>query len=414
MTILKLANPKRLRDYPRLFFIATWIILLLNLILHRGWIGGLTGILVGGDFISNYAGGILYQSDITKLYDPTTQQIIQSELIRPTLSSRFGMFISPPHVAMLMSWMNHIPLSYAFVGWQILNLLSVVASVYLLFKFIIPKSTEDKGFTRFQLLILVLSSFAFVVGFLAGQNHGLTLLLCTGIISAMLKQKWILAGILGSLLTYKPQFAIGFLIIWIAWKCGKTIISFILPVLLMQALVILAYGLSPYFDYMNFANKLLYLPYAKSGFPISTMATPYTLVASLFPANYAKAIQILFVFVGIAMSLYLFWIAYRSRRLPIDQRDYALILALLFPLIIAPYTLIYDLLFLVPGLIFLANRQWMRSDLILISIGIYLALFILPPIGIALKLALPGLIPLSLLGYLMITYHRTTRFEPGT
>ena len=92
--ILQLINSKRLRDYPRLFFIASWSVLIVNLLLHRGWIGGLTGIMIGGDFISNYSSGSLYLTDINLLYDPTAQLARQTSLIEPSQSSGFAPFIS--------------------------------------------------------------------------------------------------------------------------------------------------------------------------------------------------------------------------------------------------------------------------------------------------------------------------------
>jgi hypothetical protein len=82
--------------------------------------------------------------------------------------------------------MASVPLSYAFIGWEILNLICVLISVFLLIKYILPNWLLEQGLSSFQLSIIILSSFAFVVGFLAGQSHGITLLLCTGIILAMM------------------------------------------------------------------------------------------------------------------------------------------------------------------------------------------------------------------------------------
>jgi hypothetical protein len=52
-------NEKRLRDYPRLMLIATWLIIVLNILFRDGWQGGL-GQIIGGDFIMFYSTGRLY------------------------------------------------------------------------------------------------------------------------------------------------------------------------------------------------------------------------------------------------------------------------------------------------------------------------------------------------------------------
>jgi hypothetical protein len=407
MLILKWLNPKRLRDYPRLILIASWSIVILNMLLHHGWIGGLTGIMIGGDFISNYSGGILYQTDINHLYDPAAQEANQASLIAPSQSAGFAPFISPPYVALATSWLSFIPLAYAFTGWEILNLICVLVSVYLLTKFVTSKWLSSKDLSPYQLSIIILSSFAFVVGFLAGQSHGITLLLCTGIILAMTKEKWGIVGLLGSMLTYKPQFVIGFLICWLIWGHFRTLLSFGIFTLLWQLPVIQTHGLSPYFEYLQFTRTLLYLPYAKDGFPISIMATPYALLTTLLPSSFAGAIQFLLILIGIGMTIFLSFIAYREAKITMSQRYFSYAMALLFPLIIAPHTLIYDLLILVPALILLTNYKELIQPIKIFAIIIYTCVLFLPLIGYPIRLALTGLIPLALLIYLIGIYFRS-------
>jgi hypothetical protein len=407
MKIWNWLNNKRLRDYPRLILIACWLVLILNILLRHGWIGGLTGIMIGGDFISNYSGGNLYLTDISHLYDPAAQQVDQTALIAPDQSPGFAPFISPPYVALAASWITSIPLSYAFAGWEIINLICALVSAYLLYKFIFPSWLKSKDMSPIQLSIIILSSFAFVVGFLSGQSHGIILLLCVGIILAMIKEKWVIAGLLGSMLTYKPQFVLGFLICWLVWVCLKTLISFTIFTLLWQIPIILSHGLSPYFAYLKFMRSLLYLPYAKDGFPISIMSTPYAFLATLLPTNFAKVVQFLLFLIGFAMVILLAFIAYKSKKLPVAERYFTMSMALVFPLIIAPHTLIYDLLILVPALILLASIQEITQSIKFLAVIFYICLLFLPIIGYTLKLALPALIPLTLLIYMLSIYFRS-------
>ena len=406
MSIWKWLNPKRLRDYPRLIFIASWVVLLLNVIFRQGWTGGLTGIMIGGDFISNYSGGVLYKTDISHLYDPGAQQINQAGLIAPYHSPGFAPFISPPYVGLAMSWIATLPLSYAFVAWEIINLCCVALSAYLISKYLLPAFVPRNDLPPYQILILVLSTFACVDGFIAGQSHGIILLLCTGILWAMMKEKWVIAGVLGGILIYKPQFVLGFVICWIIWRRLDSILSFGLFALLWQAPIIIAHGLAPYLNYLQFTKMLLYLPYAKDSFPIAIMATPYAFLATLLPVVFAKAIQILLTLVGIGMATLVCWVAYRSKSLPAQQRISSYALAIIFPLIIAPHTLIYDLLILVPVLVILVNYPERTQTLKLISIIFYFSLLILPLVSYLLKVALPGLIPVGMLIFVLTIYFR--------
>jgi hypothetical protein len=208
----------------------------------------------------------------------------------------------------------------------------------------------------------------------------------------------VLVGLLGSILTYKPQFVLGFLICWLIWGRIRPLLSFGILTLLWQIPVIQSHGLSPYLDYLKFTRILLYLPYAKDSFPISIMATPYALVTTLLPVSFAKVIQFLLI---------LFGIAWRSRGLPISQRKFTLAVALLFPLIISPHALIYDLLILVPVLILLANYKEFTQPLKLIVVIFYLGVLFLPLIGYASRLALTGLIPIAMFIYMLRFYFRS-------
>jgi hypothetical protein len=68
----KFWNEKRLRNYPKLFFIGIWITMLLNIFFHHGWSGAFGGV-IGVDFISNYASGLQYKEDISNLYSIQSQ-----------------------------------------------------------------------------------------------------------------------------------------------------------------------------------------------------------------------------------------------------------------------------------------------------------------------------------------------------
>jgi hypothetical protein len=137
------------------------------------------------------------------------------------------------------------------------------------------------------------------------------------------------------------------------------------------------------------------------------MATPYALVTTLLPVSFAKVIQFLLILFGIGVTIWLALIAWRSRSLPMNQRKYTLAVALLFPLIISPHALIYDLLILVPALILLVNYKELSKPLKLLVLIFYLGVLFLPLIGYATRLALTGLIPIAMFIYMLKFYFRS-------
>jgi hypothetical protein len=74
MVIFSWLNQKRLRDYPRLILFGSGLVVFFNILFCQGWIGGLTGILMFGDFIDYYSAGIIYKNNVAQLYNPALQE----------------------------------------------------------------------------------------------------------------------------------------------------------------------------------------------------------------------------------------------------------------------------------------------------------------------------------------------------
>jgi hypothetical protein len=391
----KWLNTRRLHDYPWLFLIASWTIVILNVLLHDGWIGGLTGILLGGDFISNYAGGLLYRTDLAHLYDPAIQQEIMEEIVFPSQPPGFAPYISTPSVALAYSPLTFLPVGAAFLLWTLLMLICLSMAVYLINRFMVPAWLVERGLNARQLAVILAGCFAFVDGTQAGQSHALSLLLVVGIVITTQKERWFLAGLLAALLTYKPQYVIGFLIIWLVWRRWQALLAFGFSTLVWQLAVMLPNGITPFLNYLDFTGWLLYLPFTKGGFPISVMATPYALAASLLPINTAPLLQIVFIALGIVLALWLGLIALRAYRRSPLLHNAALAAAVLFPLLTMPHALLYDLLLLVPAFLLLVDIQGTHRSLLNVAVFSYLGTLFLPLLGYPLKIALPALIPLA-------------------
>lgn len=388
MTVL---NARRLRDYPRLMLIAIWIVLAFNLIFRQGWLGGLNQI-IGSDFITLYASGLAYRTDVSHLYDLTSQFDLQKMLVQPTLLIGVNPYISPPYVAEAYSLFTHLPLQVAMIIWTLLSVGFAILAGALCFSLLPQKVSKD--LSRWQLWVIIFSFFPIIEGLQVGQNHTITLLLITSVVLFTLSDRWYLAGLMAGLLIYKPQFVIGFLVIWLIWRKYKAIGAFMVTALLWAGSSIMINGIEPYKQYLNLSRGLLLLPYIE-GFPGYLLSTLYGFLATLFPSSTIPAISIISSIFAVVFLLFIAWLAYHFRNKPINETIPLIVLAILFPILAFPYSLLHDLVVLVPAFI-LWSRFSASRPLLYTAIGVYLGSFLLTLIDAVTKIAFLPLIPFSL------------------
>ena len=371
-------NARRLRDYPRLMLITTWIILGANLLLHQGWIGAL-GQVIGGDFIMFYSTGEIYRSNPGLIYDYDTQVSTQQSLVSPTSLPGYNPFMNPPFVAPMYSLLTYLPLPWSMVIWTVLAFFCVIASAWLLIK-LLPSGLLSSGFNFQQLAIITLSFFPFIEGVQSGQNHWLTLFLITGLILATVREKWYLAGVMAGLLIYKPQFIVGFIVLWLVWRNLKAIFSFGLVAALWVGIFTLINGFEPFQTYSQLSKAFMLLPYI-SGFPRYLLVTFYGFTTSLLPQSAQSALYWLSQILFVLSLLGLAWLAYKLYHRPMAGRTPALVAALLVPLLATPYALLHDLLILIPG--FVLCLQFIHSrNLLYAAIITYLGAFLFTLLGV--------------------------------
>jgi len=387
-------NQRRLRDYPRLMLGTMIFILTINVLLRQGWMGAVKQI-IGCDFVGFYSAGKLFHQDASSLYDSQKQEVIQRQLLAPTPSYGLVPFMNPPYVAQVFSIFAKLPMTEALIIWSLLTIACTTLAVYWLSKYLVPSWLHDQGLTFFQLLVITCSFFAFIEGLQVGQNHGLTLLLLTGMVLCSLKEKWFLAGLMAGLTIYKPQFAIGFLIIWFIWGKFEALAGYAITSILWVGWFILNNGVSLFQTYLSIIPLLMKMPYLE-GFGGYLEVTTYGLLITILPSKAWSGIILFSQILTVILSLGLAWVAFRQRQHPMNQRQSALILAILFPLIIAPHTLLHDLVILIPAMILWAN-QAPSSRLLYTCIAIYLGAFFLPIFTHFTGIALLALIPLALM-----------------
>jgi hypothetical protein len=385
-------NARRIRDYPRLMLFSTWLIMGLNLLFHQGWIG-VFGQVIAGDFIMFYSTGSIYRTNPFMIYDYQTQNQTQQALVAPSVLPGYNPYMNPPFVAPFFSLLTFISLHWALLIWTILAVLSVFLSVNLLLR-LIPNTDNIPGLSFVQLVIIVLSFFPFIEGLIAGQNHWLTLLLITGIVFFMFKEKWYLSGILAGLLIYKPQFALGFIILWFMWGKFKALISFAVIATSWVGLFALINGLDMYRTYIQLSQVFMDLPYIP-GFPNYLLVTFYGFLTSFFPHDTQSVLSLLSQSLFVISALGLIWLAYKLRKEEMHGRIPAVVAALILPLIATPYALLHDMVILIPAFVLWAIYSNSRN-FIYISALVYLGTFFLTLLAALTKIALVSLLTIGL------------------
>ena len=399
-------NPRRLRDYPRLIGVVLWAAWGLEVLLRRGWLGGL-GQVIGSDFVTLYAAGWLDRFSPDRLYDFPAQARIQQTLIAPTPLPGLNPFISPPYVALACQVLMLLPLPAALVIWWGVTLLLTLHAARRLWGFL-PADLRSGPLPFPQFLVLVFSFFPFLAGWRVGQNHVLTLWLAVGILEMDRAGRPLLAGILAGLLLYKPHFALGFLILWAVRREWRALGGFGAVAGAWVGADLALHGLARYREYLALNPTLLGL-LKTPGFPAFAQVTPFALLVTLLPAGSQplwSPLSGIWLLVG-CLTLAVWGIRHRDETVP------AQMMALLFPLLVAPYTQLHDLLLLAPLLVLWAARRPSRC-LLSTTVAVYLGGLVLPLLGAPLGLALPGLIPVGLLFALIRCGTRPfPRFRPG-
>ena len=380
-----------MRVYPWLIGAVLWGVWAGEVLTHQGWRSGL-GPILGSDFITLYSAGLLYRHHLTRLYDLEIQAQIQAALIAPTPYPGLNPFISPPYVAMACSLLTLLPLTIAFVLWNGITLAWTLHAAAGLRR-LLPEDVRRAVSAFPSIPALLLSFFPFMAGWRVGQNHGLTLWLVTWLLISSQAGRPALAGLIAGLMLYKPQFVLGFLILWITWKELRALAAFGAVAFLWLGLSFLSGGGPLYVEYLARSPLLLSLPWVE-GFPAFALITPYGLLATLLPSSAQPVLQVASALGLLLLGLGLARIAASLQSQPWERQAPAWMLALLYPFFAFPYALLHDLMLLAPVLALWAVAH-PSPRLLRTAIGVYLGGLLLPFLGALTRLAFPALLPLG-------------------
>lgn len=388
-------NAKRLRDYPRLFLCAVFIAVVVGLATRNGW-QDMAGNILGNDFLMLYSGGVIYGEQPSRLYDFSLQAEVQASLVQPSPMSGAIPYNYPPYMAAVLQRLTILPLGWAFALWTLLTIALTCAGAAWASQELAPGWLKAAGLSRLQMAVLILSSFPFIEGLKVGQNHGISFILVTGIVIFSLSGRSWAAGMLAGLTAYKPQLALGFLLIWAVWGEYRALLGYGIVAGLWGGLTLLESGWGLFQSYIDYLPVMLRLPYAEN-YGTYLMMTPYGLLLSALPQAAWQGILSATNLLGVFCTIGLGWYAFSQRKRPRAERSPALALAIMYPMLATPQVLLHDALTV--ALFFLVWAQTERSRRLLYgAAAFYLGGFVLTPISYALQIPLMALFPLVLTG----------------
>jgi hypothetical protein len=341
-----LLTPKRLK-YPWLIGGALWAGWLLNILIGKGNTD-LAGHLVGTDFVAFYtAGKIILMGRSPELYSLELAHTIQQQLYGG-FSLNFNPYLNPPHYALLMAPFAWIPYPWAPLIWIALGLAGLRLSIKLL-------GAEHPTHTFF--LALTWLPVFYAASF--GQNAFLSLLIFSLTYFLWKRNHHLFAGLIFSLLFYKPQFLIGVGLFWLLdWRRNwKALLGLGIGCLIQ---IFINFWLLPGATqaYLSYALKINSNLMSVEGFPMWNAFSVQAFWLALLPG--CK---------GLAQALYflcaLFFLYFFLKFLKKNRNHQAVMFsaAVAWLVLTIPYIMVYDwTLLLVPAILLWENAQHLRPQ----------------------------------------------------
>lgn len=345
------------------------------------------------DFVPYYAAAkLVLEGHVNVLYSLPTIGHVEATLVYPLQVSHGGMpYLYPPYFALLLSPVAALPYSIAFLLWLSINVTLLVLSIHLLQQYL--------GLTGAAAAVLwsaAVTFFPVLVALAQGQTSILLLALFLLAFLAARSERHVAAGIALSLALIKPPYVIPMLIMVLAARRWRILLSFGVSSGILVAVPYLITGPAVFPDYVRSMMAASGWQQQVGGFAPQWNQSLAGFVQMLLPG--ASASVVTACLAGSALGI----LAWRSARVPSIEIPFAF--GVVAALLLSPHVLVHDLSILIlPVCIAFRHRQRAARFLGLALTGGYLAAFM--------GLGLVGLIHIQIsmvcmiyLGYWLIAF----------
>ena len=380
MHLNRFLNPRRM-TYAWIAGGVLWFAWLLSSLLGPGNMD-LAGQAVGTDYLQFYTAGVtLRQGQSANLYDFEYQSQLEQAIAGPGLAN-YHAFLTPPFFAWLFVPLSFLPYIWSFIVWSLLGFVFLWISIKLL-----STERQAKGFLWSLTWFPIFAAISF------GQNSLLSLLLFCLTYWLWKKEKYLAAGLVSSLLLFKPQMVLGVGLLWLfEWrKSWKSLIGLAVGGATLAGLCfwLLPGASQTYIDVArNFLPGLIY----QSQFPLWHLHSLRGFWILLFPGNtwIAEGLSLLLSIFGI-LAFFFFWRKYHTKPALLFA------VAICVTIWITPHAMIYDWsILLIPAILFWQSLPQLRELWKPLFALLWIATFLSGPLTFAQLKFLPLAIQISI------------------
>jgi len=360
---------------------ALWFAWFLSLLLGVGKFD-LAGQMVGNDYVQFYAAGsTLQRGEGVRLYDFEYQKKLEQNIVGKTFDG-YRAFITPPFFAWVFVPLSLIPYTLSFATWSFLGLACLWLSLHW-----IGAAQPRRWFGWALTWFPVFASISF------GQNSLLSLGILSLTYFLWCRDRHLLAGLVCSLVLYKPQLALGVGFLWLLnWRRDwKALAGLAVGGTLLAGL---SFGLLPESSrlYMELSRKWLPGIARQEGFPLWHAHTPRAFWLLLMPGISALSEALALLSAGAGIVVFIFF-----RRKMRGEPALLFAGAICLTLWITPHAMIYDWsILLIPAVLVWEKRPDGRGLWKVLFALIWAATFLSGPLTRAQMKILPFAVQVSL------------------
>jgi alpha-1,2-mannosyltransferase len=395
----RILTPRRLK-YALIAGGVLWFAWMISVLFGPGNMD-LAGQVVGTDYLQFYSAGVtIRQGQSANLYNFPYQSQLEQAIAGPELTS-YHAFITPPFLAWLYVLFTFLPYSWSFLVWSLIGFFFLWVSIKL-----IAALQPNKSF------IWALTWFPIFAAISFGQNSLLSLFLFSLTYWLWRKDKYLLAGLVSSLLLYKPQLVLGLGLLWLLeWRTSwKSLFGLAAGAATLAGLCfwLLPDASRAYIDLSrNFLPGLMY----QDQFPIWHLHSLRGFWTMLFPGTHwlSEGLSLLLSIAGIVVFI-LFWRKNRYNKSLIFAG------AICLTIWITPHAMIYDWSILViPAILFWQALPQLKPLLKTMYALVWIAMFISTPLTLAQLKFLPFAVQISIpiLFYALFVGYKTFMAIPS-
>ena len=412
LTLDRLVNAERCRNYSIIF-----IALGYGLVVASTFMGHLPrtafGTTVLPDYLAHWTGGrLMLDGQLADLYDQRTQFGVQVAAVGHT--SKLAWFVSPPFVGLVYAPLAALPYVASAAVWTLISIAMLLAALKLA-RPLAPNIPE----ARWRMIVLVCFASQPVLELLgAGQDSAFSLLVWVAGTRLILARREVLAGVVFALGLCKPQLFVLVPVVLLAQRRYRSFAAWSSTAFALALISVKMVGVDGVRNWLALPFQDTYREAVQVGQAWKMQGLP-SFVTALMPPDLVQIGEVAgYLAAGVVLILFLT----ECRRWPASRSDAGLwAFAALTTVLLSPHLVVYDLVLLLPAVLYLLERQ--DTPTVRVALFFLFVITWMAPVGHLLGRATPwpisvvgagwGAVPIFILWRVFLRSHRWSRDRPA-